>query len=585
MAIGSQGQAFISVEADLKPFAKELNRQVPLILREAEKAAKDSASKTFGSAGKEGAKSFDRAFKQNAQGKKTFISLTASLAEALDDGISALPAEVKAALILGIVASLPIIAALLTGAISGALIFGFAGIGILLAAQFDDVRDAGSKLFSDLRNLFVRAGEVFAEPVLDAIEHVRTRFEILEPAFRSLFETASKFIDPVVDSLLAFVEGALPGIHDALDALEPLLPILVEGAFLLGAAIGEALATITESEGAEESLQTLFGILAGLIVTAGGVVRIFTDLYDLLLTISGIRLLTEGETEGTIRMKNAASELIIVQGRVIAATKAEEKAFKDQQKAVLAAKKALDDYIDAQFAFVHSEIEFERALDDLSTAVKENGKSLDITTEKGRKVSEAILKGLRAAGKERDDAIASGKLTEAQAETLFQKEVARLRSRAVELGIAKKAYDDLVAQVALANKTPLDLALTPQTKKTIETIKALIDKYLILFKFKAPPGAAPFQPSGKNQPTELAVGGIVSRPTVALVGEAGPEAVVPLNRPERAAQVMSEAGIGGMGDVYVYIGNEQLDTRMVRVSRGTQRQQASRLYGGTRSAF
>jgi len=42
-------------------------------------------------------------------------------------------------------------------------------------------------------------------------------------------------------------------------------------------------------------------------------------------------------------------------------------------------------------------------------------------------------------------------------------------------------------------------------------------------------------------------GGIVSRPTFGLLGEAGPEVVLPLNRPDRAASLMSSAGLGGVG--------------------------------------
>jgi hypothetical protein len=48
---------------------------------------------------------------------------------------------------------------------------------------------------------------------------------------------------------------------------------------------------------------------------------------------------------------------------------------------------------------------------------------------------------------------------------------------------------------------------------------------------------------------------------------------------------MAEAGLGGMGDVYVYVGDEQLTSRMYRVARGAQRQQASRLYAGPRTGF
>lgn len=41
-----------------------------------------------------------------------------------------------------------------------------------------------------------------------------------------------------------------------------------------------------------------------------------------------------------------------------------------------------------------------------------------------------------------------------------------------------------------------------------------------------------------------AEGGIVSRPTYALVGEAGPEVILPLSDPRRSAQLMQQAGIG-----------------------------------------
>jgi phage-related protein len=43
----------------------------------------------------------------------------------------------------------------------------------------------------------------------------------------------------------------------------------------------------------------------------------------------------------------------------------------------------------------------------------------------------------------------------------------------------------------------------------------------------------------------LANGGIVTRPTFGLVGEAGAEAVVPLTNPRRAAEVLRQAGLGG----------------------------------------
>lgn len=58
----------------------------------------------------------------------------------------------------------------------------------------------------------------------------------------------------------------------------------------------------------------------------------------------------------------------------------------------------------------------------------------------------------------------------------------------------------------------------------------------------------PFPGDGRHPGPEerhFGVGGVVTRATRALIGEAGPEAVVPLSNPARAAAVMREAGLGG----------------------------------------
>lgn len=75
----------------------------------------------------------------------------------------------------------------------------------------------------------------------------------------------------------------------------------------------------------------------------------------------------------------------------------------------------------------------------------------------------------------------------------------------------------------------------------------------------------------------FASGGIVTRPTLGVVGEAGPEVVVPLNNPRRARELMEESGLmslaanmRGGGDVHVtvFLGTQQitdiLDQRVER---------------------
>lgn len=71
----------------------------------------------------------------------------------------------------------------------------------------------------------------------------------------------------------------------------------------------------------------------------------------------------------------------------------------------------------------------------------------------------------------------------------------------------------------------------------------------------------------------LAQGGIVTSPTLAMVGEAGAEAVIPLENSswidelarKIASSIQSVQPAGaGIGDIYVYIGNEQIDAYIYR---------------------
>lgn len=73
-------------------------------------------------------------------------------------------------------------------------------------------------------------------------------------------------------------------------------------------------------------------------------------------------------------------------------------------------------------------------------------------------------------------------------------------------------------------------------------------------------------------PQRRAHGGIVTSPELSLIGEAGPEAVIPLNRPNRARQIMAEAGLGGSGvtvNVNGLVVREMADVDLIaaRISR------------------
>jgi tape measure domain-containing protein len=91
---------------------------------------------------------------------------------------------------------------------------------------------------------------------------------------------------------------------------------------------------------------------------------------------------------------------------------------------------------------------------------------------------------------------------------------------------------------------------------------------------------------GVNVPTipsipRLADGGIVSRPTIAMVGEAGPEAVIPLSR---LAQHVPDQRPPGPAATYlqVYIGDTEITSMIERVNRRDEQRLAAALARGRR---
>lgn len=87
--------------------------------------------------------------------------------------------------------------------------------------------------------------------------------------------------------------------------------------------------------------------------------------------------------------------------------------------------------------------------------------------------------------------------------------------------------------------------------------------------------------SQTGSPPFFAEGGITDGPTIA--GEAGPELVLPLTKPNRAAALLNDVGLLGPPNVYVFLGTSQItDILDVRVDKGLDRQ-ARALANGPRS--
>lgn len=586
------GKAFIEVHADTKPFARELGRELNNILAAAEKDVRRSASKVGETISEQAGKGVERKRKRIGQGidkaltdvakEGIFTRFAKGIVDSIDDGLSGLPAEIKLALGAAVAALLPFLGAAVTGLVNSVVVAAFGGLGFLVASQFEVVRTSFQQLTSDLRTFFVDIGNVFVEPVLNAFGMIRARVFAMEGWFGEVFAVAATFVEPLTDAFLAFVEGLLPGLLDTMRNSRDIIGELVGGARLLGRAIGEALRIISGSDSAVEGFRDLVIVFSTLILSTAVFIRALSEIYGFLRSIS---LLLTGPTgwaqffggeaadDAADAARNAAAangEFRTSLGNLIAPTEAEEKALKDLNTQI-------DALTDLMFAAKNNEIAFEQAMDDLTESVKENGRSLNIQEQAGRDNAQQLLNLAQVALKTRADTIALTGETE-KANAKFAEQKAAIYALAAQMKLSKADTDKLIGSLLTLpppQATGIDQASLTRLRAAVAAATSLASRLGTLARFGLQVGTAAIQAH--------ALGGVFNRPHVGMVAEAGPEAIIPLNNPARAQQVMNQAGLSGMSSpiVSVYIGNQQLDAYIdTRVDRRLTTTARSLAYGG-----
>ncbi|MFF1547160.1 phage tail tape measure protein [Streptomyces sp. NPDC058291] len=113
------------------------------------------------------------------------------------------------------------------------------------------------------------------------------------------------------------------------------------------------------------------------------------------------------------------------------------------------------------------EIGFRQSLADLTEAVKDNGHSLDVTSEKGRKVKSAFLEAAQAA-MDHAQAVAEQQQSQQAGQAVLEKDISLLRQQMRAAGFSKDAIDKLVGAY-------LQLPVSVTTAVKAETGKAVAD--------------------------------------------------------------------------------------------------------------
>lgn len=591
------GEAFVNVRADLKPFSKDLEKGLKAILLAAEKriaaegkvgnALKEELKKKSGEGVEEGMRQGSK--KGRTAATKEFESFFASFADFLDDGLSAIPAKVKAGLIVGLIAAgiiaSPLIAGLITAAILGGVSVAAASIGTILAFRLNSVQRRFQILGQGLLNALMLPAQRFVEPLLAAADEIDHRFGKLQGSIDQIFAAGADAIQPLVDALLSMIENIIPGLIDGLHGAMPIISALAAALPKLGRDIGSFFSII--SEGGPESAIALRDFLAAvgdLIIKLAILINFLADLYYHLRLVGAYMSgdwaqAAQLQAERALGAAEASQEfgdtLSYSLNPALSATAAEARAT------ALAIAPLITDMLKGQEAA----IDFEQGMDDLAKSIKDGNKDFDIRNQKGRDNLRIVDSIITAAAKQRDEdiktAIQNGQSTD-QIEADYQRKIDAAEKMISKTGHETQALQDLFDK---AREAPKEVAIPVSApglgtviglfgtlkKRVQEVAQGLFND---IKANAAKKGKNNTSPTPSHQFGSYADGGIIDRPTFGLMGEAGyDEAVIPdpAVMPARAMQLSDQLGLTSMiaeslgarqQIVNVYIGSQRLQEMM-----------------------
>lgn len=542
------GRAYIEIHADMKPFRKDLDQGIKNTMK--------GAAGGIGKAATEGI----------TQGLKTFRFIPGTFQGVLITGLATV-----------IIAAAPAIASALSAMFTTALGLAGIGAGVALAiTQSPEIQAAGTRLGELLLNGLESAAVSFTTPVLQSIAIIERRFEHLQPVIEQAFSSLAPHLTTLTQGFVDFVSNLMPGVLDAFEAAGPAIDEFASQIANTGRVLSDAFSTLSDDpETLIEGLRLAFFVLN---VTISGTVatldllseawqfwvnsmdaatekfRIFSPLAQ------GIHALLGNIQEDTTTLTpttDAYGDALLKQGEGANYAAVQGNALVETLREVW----------NVQLAVSNSAIAFEAAIDGVSEAFKENGKNIDINTEKGRENVRQVNEGIATAIREHEAQIAAGAGIE-EANKAYANRIARLRETLRQAGLTEKQIDSLIGAYSEVPPSLTTKVSAPGLPGVLTQMQALaraereIARDILINVRASTPGGI----GGRAE------GGVVTKPEISWIGEAGPEAVVPLTDPARAQQVMAEAGLVSPMTINIIVDGEVIERRVVKATQNQARQ-------------
>lgn len=375
--------------------------------------------------------------------------------------------------------------AALTAVISGALLAAMIGVAAMASKAVQSAfGQVGRTIMANVKGFSL----AFEGPLIQSAHDFGAAWAKVGPDVNQLFQLMATSIRPLAQGIIGFVEKAMPGLKAGMANAQPILAEFARDLPAIGAAFGYMFRQVSSGQGIVKGMRVLMILLAGTLKFVGDVIHglglwfdfftrngesmlrvfsmipglglIFGNLADKLHLINAAGKDWDKTAQGAA---NAADDFAIGMDKSKAAATALDKAMGELNTQMGNLEQQLTGMVDANIAY-------EQAVDDLTEAIKHNGKSTDIHIQKGRDNVTAIEAVAKAAWSQHDAFIADNQATlglagaTQAANAAFKASIDNLAKQMRQAGLTEAQIHQLLDQWwALANAPNIAKAIQVTT--------------------------------------------------------------------------------------------------------------------------
>ena len=383
--------------------------------------------------------------------------------------------------------------AMISGVVVGAV--GGGGIvGGIAAAAHDSRVQSEWKDFTSTLTKESFGSESFVAPTIAGIETLKHGLADLH--LDEVLGKGAPAVEKLAEGVVGFAKGVLPGLDAAMGRSDRAAGIMADGFTDIGSAFGEMIRDLAEKEGTMDGLQQTFVALTDAVKITHATIGFLTDGFEAMLGpseaaargLEGVYVwlpplhsFFSRQADDIHEMRTETADLVphlykLTEAEVVATQGLDpfvlylHHAWEEQQRLhdeTEATRQGLLEYFKTLRGGLDADLAWEQAIDDLTQSVLENGNSLDIHTEKGRKNIRAVEDGLTAAQQQYEQ----GKLTSAQ----YDEQIQKLIDIGVKAGLSRKKLEELAGQYRIVLVVD---AFVPAVKGAINLVsKAMTDLF------------------------------------------------------------------------------------------------------------